>query len=82
MIVNVSCKVMNNFSPWPGSSYDFFHFGISMISILNLSLVENPSKSLRAAKKNKEKVETNCSDFSAEFFDSQSVEIFCFASKI
>ena len=50
---------------------------------------ENPSKSLRAAEKNrgaaeknKEKVEANCTGFSAEFFGSQSVEMFCFAMKI
>ena len=42
---------------------------------------ENPSKSLRAAEKNKEKVEANCTGFSAEFFGSQSVEMFCFARK-
>ena len=49
---------------------------------------ENPSKSLRAAEKsqgaaekNKEKVEANCTGFSAEFFGSQSVEMFCFAKK-
>ena len=42
---------------------------------------ENPSKSLRAAEKNKEKVEANCTDFSAEFFGSHSVEMFCFARK-
>ena len=32
-----------------------------------------------AAEKNKEKVEANCTGFSAEFFGSQSVEMFCFA---
>ena len=49
---------------------------------------ENPSKSLRAAEKsqggaekNKETVEANCTGFSAEFFGSQSVEMFCFARK-
>ena len=49
---------------------------------------ENPSKSLRAAEKsqgvaekNKEIVEANCTGFSAEFFGSQSVEMFCFAKK-
>ena len=49
---------------------------------------ENPSKSLRAAEKsqgaaekNKEKVEVNCTGFSAEFFGSQSIEMFCFARK-
>ena len=49
---------------------------------------ENPSKSLRAAEKsqgpaekNKEKVEATCTGFSAEFFGSQSVEMFCFARK-
>ena len=34
-----------------------------------------------AAEKNKEKVEANCTGFSAEFFGSQSVEIFSFARK-
>ena len=34
-----------------------------------------------AAEKNKEKVEVNCTGFSAEFFGSQSVEMFCFARK-
>ena len=53
-----------------------------------LSCWENPSKTLRAAEKsqgvaekNKEIVEANCTDFSAEFFGSQSVEMFCFARK-
>ena len=36
-------------------------------------------KSQGAAEKNKETVETNCNGFSAEFFGSQSVEMFCFA---
>ena len=41
-----------------------------------------PSLSLlRAAEKNKEKVEANCTGFSAEFFGSHSVEMFCFARK-
>ena len=31
--------------------------------------------------KNKEKVEANCTCFSAEFFSPQSVEMFCFARK-
>ena len=39
------------------------------------------AKVLRAAEKNKEKVEANCTGFSAEFFGSQSVEMFCFARK-
>ena len=46
---------------------------------------ENPSKSLRAAEKsqgaadkNKEKVEANCTGFSAEFFGFQSVKMFSF----
>jgi hypothetical protein len=34
-----------------------------------------------AAEKNKEKVEANCTGFSAKFFGSQSAEIFCFARK-
>ena len=34
-----------------------------------------------AAEKNKEKVEANCTGFSAEFFSSQSAEMFCFARK-
>ena len=38
-------------------------------------------KSQGAAEKNKEKVEANCTGFSAEFFGSQSVEMFCFARK-
>jgi hypothetical protein len=33
------------------------------------------SKSLRAAEKIKEKVEANCTDFSADFFATQSVEM-------
>ena len=33
------------------------------------------SKSLRAAEKNKEKVEANCTGFSADFFGTQSVEM-------
>ena len=42
---------------------------------------ENSSKSLRAAEKNKEKVEANCTGFSAELFGFQSVEIFFLARK-
>ena len=38
-------------------------------------------KSQGAAEKNKEKVEANCAGFSAEFFGSRSVEMFCFARK-
>ena len=38
-------------------------------------------KSEGAAEKNKEKVEDNCTGFSAEFFGSQSVEMFCFSKK-
>ena len=34
---------------------------------------ENPSKSIRAAEKNKEKVEANYTGFSAEFFGTKSV---------
>ena len=34
-----------------------------------------------ATEKNKEKFEANCTGFSAEFFGSQSVEMFCFARK-
>ena len=34
-----------------------------------------------AAEKNEERVEANCTGFSAEFFGSQSVEMFCFARK-
>ena len=34
-----------------------------------------------AAEKNEERVEANCTGFSAEFFGSQSVEKFCFARK-
>ena len=34
-----------------------------------------------AAEKNKEKVEANLTGFSAEFFDSPSVEMFLFARK-
>jgi hypothetical protein len=33
------------------------------------------SKSLRAAEKNKEKVEANCTGFSADFFGTQSLEM-------
>ena len=51
-----------------------------------LELLRNLSKSLRAAEKsqgaaekNKEKVEANWTGFSAEFFGSQSVEMFCFS---
>ena len=33
------------------------------------------SKSLKAAEKNKEKVEANCTGFSADFFGTQSVEM-------
>ena len=36
-------------------------------------------KSQEAAEKNKEKLKNNYTDFSAEFFGSQSVEMFCFA---
>ena len=39
-------------------------------------------QSLRAAEKSQEKVEAKGTGFSAEFFDSQSVEIFCFSRKI
>ena len=42
---------------------------------------EKIQASLRAAEKSKEKVEANCTGFSAEFFGSQSVEMFCFARK-
>ena len=38
-------------------------------------------KSQGAAEKNKENVEANCTGFSAEFFGSQSVKMFCFARK-
>ena len=38
-------------------------------------------KSQEAAEKNEEKVEVNCTCFSAQFFGSQSVEMFCFARK-
>ena len=34
-----------------------------------------------AAEKNKEKIEANCTGFSAGFFGSQSVGMFCFARK-
>ena len=34
-----------------------------------------------AAEKKREKVEANYTGFSAEFFGSQSVEMFCFARK-
>ena len=42
---------------------------------------EKSRKNIGAAEKNKEKVEANCTGFSAEFFGSQSVEMFCFARK-
>ena len=42
---------------------------------------ENTSKSLRAAEKNKEKIEVICTGFSADFFGSKSVEMFYFARK-
>ena len=45
------------------------------------SCCENPSKSLRAAEKSQEKVEANGTGFSAEFFGSQSVEMFYFGSE-
>ena len=38
-------------------------------------------KSLRAAEESKEKVESNYTGFSLEFFGSQPVEMFCFARK-
>ena len=53
-----------------------------------LSCWENPNKSLRAAEKsqgadekNKGNFEANCTDFSAEFFGSQSVDMFCFCQE-
>ena len=42
---------------------------------------EKIKQSLRAAEKRREKVEANGTGFSAEFFGSQSVEMFCFARK-
>ena len=61
---------------------------LKFCTFLGLSCWENSSKSFRAAEKsqgaddkNKEKVEANCTGFSAEFFGSQSVEMFCFARK-
>ena len=39
---------------------------------------EKIKQSLRAAEKSQEKVEANGTGFSAEFFGSQSVEMFCF----
>ena len=42
---------------------------------------ENPSKCLRATEKNKEKVEANCTGFSAELLGFQSVEIFFFGQE-
>ena len=38
-------------------------------------------KSQGADEKSQEKVEANCTGFSAEFFGSQSVEMFCLARK-
>ena len=38
-------------------------------------------KSQGAAEKNKENIKANYTSFSAEFFGSQSVEMFCFARK-
>ena len=46
-----------------------------------LKLLRKSKQSLRAAEKSQEKVEANCTGFSAEFFGSQSVEMFCFARK-
>ena len=46
-----------------------------------LELLRKSKQSLRAAEKSQEKVEANCTGFSAEFFGSQSVEMFCFARK-
>ena len=40
-----------------------------------------PKVYLGAAEKNKEKVKAYCTGFSAEFFGSQSVEMFSFAGK-
>ena len=42
---------------------------------------EAAEQKLGAAEKNKEKVEANCTGFSAEFYGSQSVEMFYFARK-
>ena len=45
---------------------------------------ESPTEFWRffgAAEKNKEKVKANCTGFSAEFFGSQSEEMFCFDRK-
>ena len=51
-------------------------------------LLRKSKQSLRAAEKSQEKIEellrkieAKCTGFSAEFFDSQSVEMFCFARK-
>ena len=46
-----------------------------------LHILRTAKKSQGAAEKNKEKVEVNCTGFSAEFFGSQSAEMFCFARK-
>jgi hypothetical protein len=42
---------------------------------------EKVEKKCGDTEKNKEKLEANCTGFSAEFFGSQSVEMFCFARK-
>ena len=46
-----------------------------------LKLLRKFKQSSRAAEKSREKVEANGTGFSAEFFGSQSVEMFCFARK-
>ena len=59
-----------------------------LLRIFGASEKSIPCKRLRAAdksqgacEKNKEKVEANCTGFSAEFFGSQSLEMFCFVWK-
>ena len=44
-------------------------------------LLRKAKKKCGDTEKNKEKLEANCTGFSAEFFGSQSVEMFCFARK-
>ena len=46
-----------------------------------LDVFGTAEKSKGVTEKNKEKVKANCSGLSAQFFGSQSVEMFCFARK-
>ena len=55
--------------------------GSQLVHLNFCKFLELLSKSQEAAEKNKDKVEANCTGVLAEFFGSQSVEIFCFARK-